>query len=299
MRVSVFLSNQRRSLSLGLAVPAVLLGIACNSRPSEKLLEAFKQKEKFTLPGLMVTKAMDDGMMAYDEVPYNTAYNTKLREVMEVLGNDLGFRVEVATRQTGGPFFRSNLKAYRVVSVTPKALPGLSIKQDGSIWNLLVDYKDEVVVEKATSADKGVEQWMEETRKEDFKTLKGELLAASKADAAKKVAAFQQNVGRIQKDLGAKRAWWVEFRHRPSTNLPPESPVWNLTTALLEAPVVQTSGTTVPLATMSLPVLTHASFFKNKGQVNLKENLQSYVCVLFEGQDGGLLKGEGFKTFMQ
>ena len=298
MRGFIQAISLHRRWNLCLVIPVVTLGLACRTQPSDKLLEAFRQKEQQHIPGIMVIPTEDDGTLAFEEVPYNGGYNNKLREVMEVLGNDLGFRVEMHTRQVGSSFMRLTLNSYRVVSLAQKTLPGLTITQDGALWTLHPDFKDEVVIEKAVPAEKGIEQWEEESHKADFQALKGELLAESKADAAKKVEAFQVNVARIQKDLNAKHAWWVEFRHRPSTTLPSDSPLWKLTDALIQAPAGQTQGTNSNLESMEVGLIPQLDFFKTKGQINLKDNLQAYICVLFEGADGSLIKAEGFQTFL-
>lgn len=292
----------RVCLSL-VAVASVTTGIGCKSHPGAMVLQAFQQQQATTLKGLWIVKyKADTDIGAYDEIPYAENYNTELAQAMDVLGNEMGFKVEVANKTLGSGFLSHAIKSYRVISYSPKALPGVTVKEQAedkdnvASWAVIPDFKDEVVIEKATSIKDGIE----DNAKRDLNSLSGDLLAAGKAEAARRIDVFEQNTARAQSDIGAKKAWWVEYRHRISTVVPADSPFWKVTDALAAAPpAVSPEPYNAMLGWINrADANTVPDFYKSKGQADVGSQIKAFTQILFEGSDGKLVKSVGWKTFL-
>ena len=267
----------------GLVSISFLVGCK-SSKPDQALLSQFIASEQKTADGLLVSK------LPVEEQPFNTRGNDALRQMMQTLGNDMGFRIEVETVKKG--YFPA-VKKYTITESPKKELPGLTFRsKDGVGFEVILDAAETIVISKAQDPAKGMEDWLEETTKASLESADSKEKSAIKARISDRVESFKKNIETVQKDLGAKRAWLVTYRKRVEGKVPTDSPVWPLLDAF------SSSRGSYNVIIPGVFLLTHEGWLKAHGEQKVKDTLSEFLVVLFEGQDGKIIKKEGYKTFI-
>lgn len=227
---------------------------------------------------------------------------SSLRKVMEVLGNQMGFRIEATS--IGARYMPAT--HYTLVDVKAPELPGLSIKREGDLVKVRPDYRREVVIEAVADPRKGFEQLIQRSASSQDKhsaeamlsilgdkDAKGTLAKLDQMDQEtrkRRINAFATNVERVRQDNGYAKAWFITYRLRQSSSLSSDSPFWALAEALNRA-------RTGDVIEKSQGFLTASSFFAGHGKEDTKATLVTYSVVAFQDSKGGLAKTEGWQAF--
>ena len=294
----------RRSPLVPAAAVLLAFSLGCGLKPG-KPNDAFLNQVKASLgsqegPEFTVILDKVDGTI-------HESKNQKLKAQIMILANQMGFRVEASSTK---PFASQPLTIphFEIQSFKNPNLPGVTFQQDGQKVLIHPDYREEIIIESALPPLEGREedlgrakssaqraQAIAEAKILGVKDAEGAVdadIAANKELKKAKAKEFADNVDRIAKDNGYKRAWYITYRTRESTSIPKDSPFWALMDAWHDA---GDSQIFVLLPTRS--PLVFVGFFKTHGQVDMSASLQRYSVVAFEGQDGKLAKTEPWKTF--
>lgn len=280
------------------SVTTLSLLVGCNSGPSETFLGLVKKDQVGAVaPGITVHL----GRMI-EERTFADGQESSLRKTMEVLGNQMGFRIEASK---GGSRYMP-VTQYTLADVKDPSLPGLSITREGDLVVIHPDYKKDVIIESATAPREGFEKLMATaTSSQDKvsaeamlslfgdKDAKGTVAKMETVDQEtrkKKALAFETNVDRVRKDNGYAKAWFITFRLRQSTNLSAESPFWPLADALGRA-------RTKDVIEKNPSFLATSNFWAAHGKQDTKATLVTYSMVAFQDSKGGLAKTEGWQAF--
>ena len=272
--------------------------MGCSSRPSGSFLDLVKRERAVAgVPELTIKlgKALEESRFAGDRP-------SSLRKAMEVLGNQMGFRIE--TSSSGTRYLPA--AKYALVDVKAPVLPGLTITREGDLVKIRPDYRREVVIEMATSPRDGFAQLMakattsqERSSAEAMlsflgdKDAKGTLAKMETMDQEarkRRIEAFAANVERVRQDNGYAKAWFVTYRLRQVSTLPADSPFWTLVDALSRA-------RTEDVIARNQAFLAASAFLAAHGKEDTKATLATYSVVAFQDAKGGLAKTEGWQAF--
>lgn len=272
--------------------------VGCTSRPSEAFVDLVKKDRIGTAaPEITIRlgRAIEERTFAGDK-------ESSLRQAMEVLGNQMGVRIEAST---GGTKYMP-VTQYTLVDVKDPGLQGISIVRDADLVRIRPNFQRDVIIESATSPKEGFEKMMaaatstkDKASAEAMLSLFGDKDAkgtAAKMEAMdldtrnKKALDFETNVDRIRKDNGYAKAWFVTYRIRQSTNLPAESPFWMLVDALGKA-------RTKDVIEKNAAFVLSSAFWTAHGKQDIKATLVTYSVVAFHDSKGALAKIEGWQAF--
>ncbi len=277
---------------------ALSLAVGCTSRPSDAFLDLVK-KDRIgaAVPEITIRlgRAIEERTFAGDK-------ESSLRQAMEVLGNQMGFRIEASA---GGTRYMPATQ-YTLVDVKDPGLPGVSIVRDGDLVRIRPNFQRDVIIESATPPKEGFEKMMAAATSTKDKASAETMLALlgdkdAKGTVAKmetmdqdtrqkKALAFETNVERVCKDNGYAKAWFVTYRLRQSTNLPAESPFWVLADALGKA-------RTKDVIERNATFIWASAFWAARGKQDIKATLVTYSVVAFQDSKGALAKTEGWQAF--
>lgn len=274
---------------------ALVLGttIGCKPRPSETFLAQVKETESKVQPPTFHRSLG----AALDGNPFDQDGNQKLRAFVEVLANSMGFKVEASQVKRGFLIF----PRYEFVDFQAPTMSGVSFRRDGQTVHIQPDFKVDMILESVLEPQQGYEEQQGKElssagRQQEIATAKAlgvkdaaaavdADLAANKEKRQERAKAFAEAVERVRKDNGFKRAWFVKYRLKKSTSIPKDSPFWALVDAFMVAKGSAESD-------------FDDAFWKQHGQVEVKDSLAPFCIVAFEGQDGKLAKTEGWKAFI-
>lgn len=272
--------------------------IGCSSRPSESFLDLVRRDRNLDMVPELTLKLG----RVLEERTFSGDQPSSLRKTMEVLGNQMGFRIEATS--SGTKFLPTT--HFALVDLKAPDLPGLSIKREGDLVKIHPDYRRELVIDSATSPSEGFEQMLakatgtqEKASAETMLTILGDKDA--KGTVAKmemmdqearkrRVTAFAANVERVRRDNSYGKAWFITYRVRQSTELPSDSPFWALVDALGRA----RTGNVIE---KNKAFLMASGFFSAHGKEDTKSTLVTYAVVAFQDSKGGLAKTEGWQAF--
>ncbi len=231
--------------------------VACSSKPSQALLDEFKSSDNKLEPPMVLVWLRNTA----------AAQDGGAAPLMGILSTRFGF-----THPQGAPrTFKS------------PSLPGVSFqeKEDKGSVLIIPDYHREMVIESAEDPETG-----------SAREIAG--MEGSNKDEAKKLQeAFLGNVELIRKDKGYKRAWLVRYRNKEFSNLPDDSPFWDLVAQVRSDRAFMVATGVQP----SAGLLVTKKFWETHGKTSTKDALERSVAIVFEGGDGKIAKVEGWQAF--
>ncbi len=285
-------------------VPAILLllagTLACTPKPSEAFLEQVKATVRpQEQPGFEISTGIP--------AEVTVAKASEVRAEAEILANKLGFRIEIGHGKKG--FLPTT--TYSVQDFKAPTLPGLSFQKDGEAVKILADLQQEMVIESALPPKEGflALQRRGKTSAEreseiaaakalgikDARNAVDAEITAQKEKVAERAESFAEAVEKIRKDNGFKRAWFVHYRIKSECAVPENSPFWELAKAWM---ATKGEGFTI-MPNAALMVLDEQhQWVEKRGQLEVKDSLETYSVIAFEGADGKLAKTEGWKSFL-
>ena len=272
---------------------AIVATLGCKPTPSDSFVAQVKETESKVQPPTFHRSLG----VALDGSPVDPDGNQKLRAFVEVMANSMGFKVEASQVKKGFMTF----PRYEFVDFHAPTLPGVSFRREGQVVHIQPDFKVDMIIESILEPMQGFEEKQGKAmtsagRQQEIATATAlgvkDAAAAVDADIAankekrkERAKAFAEAVERVRKDNGFKRAWFVNYRLRKSTSIPKDSPFWTLVDAFMIAKGSATSD-------------FDDVFWKQHGEVEVKDSLAPFCIVAFEGQDGKLAKSEGWKAFI-
>lgn len=282
-----------RAPHLLIAGALVLAALGCKPRPSESFLAQVRETESKVQPPTFHRSLG----AALDGNPADQDRNQKVRAFVEVLANSMGFKVEASQVKKGFLTF----PRYEFVDFQAPTLPGVTFRRDGQTVHIQPDFKVDMILESVLVPQQGYEEQQGKEmssagRHQEIATAKAlgvkdaaaavdAYIAANQERRQERAKAFAEAVERVRKDNGFKRAWFVKYRLKKSTSIPKDSPFWALVDAFMVAKGSAESD-------------FDDVFWKQHGEVDVKDSLAPFCIVVFEGQDGKLAKTEGWKAFI-
>ncbi len=283
------------------AVSTILLFpalIGCDSRPSEAFIELVKKdREGSATPEITVRLGR-----ALEERTFSGPKGNGLRKAMEILGNQMGFRVEASA---GGTRFMPSTRCV-VVDFKDPGMPGVSITREADVVRIRPDYRKDMIIESATTPREGFEKMMAAANvgqdkvgaeamlsplgDKDAKGTVATMEVVDRETRKRKALFFEANVDRVRMDNGFAKAWFITYRLRHATNIPGESPFWSLMDALGKA-------RTKDVIERNPAFNATSAFWSTHGKQDTKATLATYSVVAFQDSKGGLAKTEGWLAF--
>lgn len=261
-----------------------MLAVACSSKPSEALIADFKKSQASGVEPPAIEVTLGSHLEAN---PFGGATESLHRQ-MELMAKKFGFRVEMATVKRG---FIPPVKTYEIQAFNAPTLPGVAFKQEGEKVKIIPDFRVEIVVEESGDPATVAKPFFEKEALLLSLVGKGD---EQSAKTLKNISAidFAKNIERIRGDRGYKKAYLVRCRRILKTNIPSESPFWNLSELILSIDGLKGIG-------VNEAFRDNKAFWAEKGIMNNKDALRQNLWVIFTDQNGKIAQTEGWKTFVE
>lgn len=275
----------------------LLLFLGCSKTPSDSFLTQAKSTlAAGKVPALVVHlhRSLEAG---------GPAAAVRTKAAAEILGNQMGFRIELSTEPRHG--WAPEHTRYEFTGFQAPNLSGLTFDQSGDTVRIRPSYAEQPIIEWARTPEAGYKSLFvspvdsKENRElglaamgvKDSRQVLEKLSHASAESRQAKAKTFSDNVARAVQDNGFARAWLLQYRKREATVLPAGSPFWTLLEALL-------GGSAPPVVEPDVAFRACQSFFARRGQPDTKASLRTYAVIAFQDRNGNCVKTEPWTTFV-
>ena len=278
-------------------VCAAWLALGCNHRPSDAFIHQFQKLQVAGEPPTL-TVHLHQSLVIPDTPDFEN-----IRNAVEILANQMGFRVEATHLPRKG--WIPDRTQFDFTGFQAQSLPGLNFTQEGDFVRLKPDLSQQIIVEwvkppaEAFQAMVASQNLLTESLKGDLAVLPRkdrlemvEKLTKAEADLRKAtVEEFMQNVARATKDSGCVRAWVIQFRQQESSSIPKDSPFWRFSAAL-------PAGTAPPVLVSDPAYRTFQRFLAHNGKPDPKASIQTCTAVAFQDASGACIKTKPWSFFL-